>query len=475
MQRIEEFLTKIVGLGNTIFWDYILIYLLIGAGIYFTLRSNFVQLRLFPDMFRVLRDEADEMSGKRGTNSFQAFSISIASRVGTGNLTGVALAVAVGGPGAVFWMWVIAFIGMATAFIESTLAQVYKIPDKDGFRGGPAYYIEKALGQKWMAILFSLLIMISFGLIFNAVQANTISMAMEEAFDLDPVWTGIVLVILTSLIIFGGINRIAVVSGTLVPIMAIVYILVALYVVAINIGEVPGIFLTILTHAFGIEQVIGGSVGVAIMQGIKRGLFSNEAGMGSAPNAAATAGVNHPAKQGLVQSLAVFFDTIVICSCTAFSILLFEEYREVAEDGIQLTQAAFSAHIGAWASIYIAIVIFLLAFSSVIGNYYYGESNVDYLKSRGPWKTIYRLAVLGMVMFGSLASIDIVWSMADLFMALMAVVNLIAILLIGNVAFAVLKDYTRQRKQGVDPTFHISNVPGLKNVEWWGAQDKRKE
>lgn len=471
MQTIENILSDVISIGNTIFWDYILIYLLIGAGLYFTFRSGFVQFRLFPEMFKVLREESTE----KGTSAFQAFSISVASRVGTGNLTGVALAVAIGGPGAVFWMWLIAFIGMSTAFIESTLAQVYKIPDKDGFRGGPAYYIEKALGQKWMSVLFSILITITFGLVFNSVQANTIAQAVDEAFQIDPLWTGILLVVLTALVIFGGINRIAVISSTIVPIMAVVYIIFALYVVFTNISEVPAIFLSIFRHAFGFEQIAGGTIGMAMMQGIKRGLFSNEAGMGSAPNAAATAGVNHPAKQGLVQSLAVFFDTIIICSCTAFVILLFDEYTNVAETGIQLTQAAFQHHVGSFAPSMIALIIFLLAYSSVIGNYYYGESNVDYLKTKGPFKFLYRLTVLGMVLFGSIASLDLVWSMADLFMAMMAVVNLVAILLIGKIAFEVLKDYTKQKKQGKDPTFHISHVPGLKNVDWWGAQDKKNK
>ncbi|MFD2640063.1 alanine/glycine:cation symporter family protein [Piscibacillus salipiscarius] len=469
-----DFLSTVIKYGNTFFWDYILIYLLIGAGLYFTFFSKFAQFRLFPEMFKVIGEEAVEQSGKRGTNAFQAFSISIASRVGTGNLAGVALAVAIGGPGAVFWMWMIALIGMATAFIESTLAQVYKVPDKGGFRGGPAYYIEKALGQRWMAVLFSVLITMTFGLVFNAVQANTISEAVEKAFNIEHYVSGIVLVILAALIIFGGIKRIAVVSGTIVPIMAVIYIAVALVVVIMNITEVPRIFGMIFSHAFGLEQFVGGGVGAALMQGIKRGLFSNEAGMGSAPNAAATAGVSHPAKQGLVQSLAVFFDTIVVCSFTAFIILLYSDFASPTEDGIQLTQTALSAQIGDWATIFLAVTIFLFAFSSVIGNYYYGESNIDFLKNNKIWRNVYRFLVLGMVMFGALAKVDIVWSMADLFMAMMAVVNLIAILLLSKIAFAILKDYTKQRKEGKDPSFHVDNVPGLKNVEWWGAQDRDK-
>ncbi|WP_413775140.1 alanine/glycine:cation symporter family protein [Gracilibacillus pellucidus] len=472
---MELIASKIVEWGNSVLWDYVLIYLLIGAGLYFTLRSRFVQFRLFGDMFKVITEEATDQSGKRGTNAFQAFSITIASRVGTGNLAGVALAVAIGGPGAVFWMWIIAFIGMASAFIESTLAQVYKVPDKDGFRGGPAYYMEKALGQKWMGILFSILITITFGFIFNAVQANTISAAVEEAFHIDKVWTGIVLVVLAGLVIFGGIKRIANVAGVIVPIMAIIYMLVAFYVVIINITEIPHVFMLIINSAFGLEEVFGGGAGAAMMYGIRRGLFSNEGGMGSAPNAAATAGVNHPVKQGLVQSLAVFFDTIVICSLTAFIVILYDNVMNAPEDGIQLTQVALSSQVGEWASIFLAITIFFFAFSSVVGNYYYGETNVSFLSPKGIWLTIYRLAVLAMVMFGSMASIQLVWDMADLFMALMAVVNLVAILLLGKIALDVLQDYVGQRKQGKDPVFHYKNVKGLKNISWWGAQDEKKD
>ncbi|MFC4403640.1 alanine/glycine:cation symporter family protein [Gracilibacillus xinjiangensis] len=476
MEAIEKSLMDIIGWGNTILWDYLLIYLLLGAGIYFTISSKFVQFRLFGEMFKVIRGEAVEQSGKRGTNAFQAFSITIASRVGTGNLAGVALAVAVGGPGAVFWMWVVALIGMATAFIESMLAQVYKETEKDGFRGGPAYYMEKALGQKWLGILFSILITISFGFVFNALQANTISSAVEEAFDIPPMWTGIAIVILAGLVVFGGIKRIASVAGFIVPIMAIIYMLVAFYVIITNLSAIPDVFMLIFKNAFGgMETVYGGGAGAAMMYGIQRGLFSNEAGMGSAPNAAATAGVNHPVKQGLVQSLAVFFDTIVICSLTAFIVILYDNFYQSSQDGIQLTQVALSQHVGDWASIFIAITIFFFAFSSVIGNYYYGETNISFLNHKGIWLTVYRVFVLGMVMFGSLASIQLVWDMADLFMAMMAIVNLIAILLLSKIAIQVLQDYTRQKKQGIDPAFHYKNVKGLKNIAWWGAQDEKKE
>ncbi|WP_338029516.1 alanine/glycine:cation symporter family protein [Gracilibacillus alcaliphilus] len=471
---MEQALEGIISWTNAILWDYVLIYLLVGVGLYFTFRSKFVQFRLFGNMFRVITEQSVEKDGRKGTKAFQAFSITVASRVGTANLAGVAIAVAVGGPGAVFWMWLIALLGMASAFIESTLAQVYKVPDKEGFRGGPAYYMERALGQRWMGILFSILITVSFGFIFNAVQANTISAAMDQAFQINEVWTGIGLVVLTGLIIFGGIQRIATIAGIIVPIMAIIYILVGLYVVIINITEVPHVFMTIIRNAFGIEEFFGGGMGAAMMHGIRRGLFSNEAGMGSAPNAAATAGVSHPAKQGLVQSLAVFFDTLVICSITAFIVILYDNFATASEDGIQLTQIALSAHVGEWGSIFLAITLFLFAFSSVIGNYYYGETNISYLSANKLWLQAYRVFVLAMVLFGSLASIQIVWDMADTFMAMMAVVNLTAILLLSKVAMDVLQDYVKQKKAGKDPVFHYKNVKNLKNVSWWGAEDEQK-
>ncbi|TCT25087.1 AGCS family alanine or glycine:cation symporter [Melghiribacillus thermohalophilus] len=470
-EKLYSLLDSITSFGNDILWGYVLIFLLIGAGIYFTIRSKFVQFRLFKEMFRVIKEEAIEQSGSKGTSAFQAFSISIASRVGTGNLAGVALAIAVGGPGAVFWMWFIALIGAGSAFVESTLAQVYKVRDGDGFRGGPAYYMEKALGQKWMGILFSVLITLCFGLVFNAVQANTISMAFEEAFGANRALMGMILVIMTALIIFGGLKRIAKVAQVIVPVMAVVYLIVAFYVLVINITEIPALIALIVQHAFGLEQAVGGGIGAALMQGLKRGLFSNEAGMGSAPNAAATAGVSHPVKQGLVQTLAVFTDTLLICSATAFMILLYSDYTMASQDGIQLTQAALSAHIGEWAAVFVAIAIFLFAFSSVIGNYYYGETNVEFMKDSNMWLQVYRFAVLGMVMFGSMAKIQLVWDMADLFMAMMAIVNLIAILLLGKIAFAVLQDYIEQRKQGKDPVFYASRIKELKNVEWWTEQE----
>lgn len=465
MDAILDALTWIVDEGNNLLWTYILIALLLGLGVYFTIRTKFVQVRLFGEMFRVISEKKD---GEKGVSAFQAFTISTASRVGTGNITGVALAVAIGGPGAVFWMWMVALIGMATAFIESTLAQVYKVRDGEQFRGGPAYYMEKALGNRKLGIVFAILLTLAFGFIFNSVQSNTIAQSFGDVFNI-PDWTvGLGLVLLAAVVIFGGVKRIAKVTQVVVPVMAILYLLVAIYIVIMNITEIPAVFMLIIENAFGLEEAVGGGIGAAIMQGVRRGLFSNEAGMGSVPNAAASANVSHPAKQGLVQSLGVFFDTIVICSATAFIIILADLYNTSEQEGILLTQASLGVHVGDWAPYFLAVAILFFAFSSIIGNYYYGETNIEFINADSGWLTAYRFGVLAMVMFGALAQVSLVWNMADLFMGLMAVLNLVVIALLGNTAFKVLDDYTKQRKAGKNPEFYAKDIPGLKNTECWG-------
>lgn len=465
MDAILDALTWIVDEGNNLLWTYILIALLLGLGVYFTIRTKFVQVRLFGEMFRVISEKKD---GEKGVSAFQAFTISTASRVGTGNITGVALAVAIGGPGAVFWMWMVALIGMATAFIESTLAQVYKVRDGEQFRGGPAYYMEKALGNRKLGIVFAILLTLAFGFIFNSVQSNTIAQSFGDVFNI-PDWTvGLGLVLLAAVVIFGGVKRIAQVTQVIVPVMAILYLLVAIYIVIMNITEIPAVFMLIIENAFGLEEAVGGGIGAAIMQGVRRGLFSNEAGMGSVPNAAASANVSHPAKQGLVQSLGVFFDTIVICSATAFIIILADLYNTSEQEGILLTQASLGVHVGDWAPYFLAVAILFFAFSSIIGNYYYGETNIEFINAHSGWLTAYRFGVLAMVMFGALAQVSLVWNMADLFMGMMAVLNLVVIALLGNTAFKVLDDYTKQRKAGKNPEFYAKDIPGLKNTECWG-------
>ena len=469
-----EVLNNIVNVIKEYLWGYILVVMLIVLGIYFSFKTNFVQFRQFKEMFRLLGDGIGSGDKKEGKiSSFQAFCISTASRVGTGNIAGIAIAIVAGGPGAIFWMWLIALIGSASSFVESTLAQIYKIKDGKTFRGGPAYYMEKALNKRWMGVTFSVLITLCFAFIFNAVQANTVSLAFNSAFGIERLTMGIILSVLTALVIFGGVHRIAKISEIIVPIFAVLYILVALFIVGKNITLMPSVLKDIFTSAFGLREASVGSLGGIILVGIKRGLFSNEAGMGSAPNAAATADVTHPVKQGLIQSLGVFTDTIIICSCTAFMVLLYKDYQTVGLTGIELTQAALSYHIGSIGYIFIAVCIFLFAFSSIVGNYYYGESNLEFIFSNKIVLNIFRTIVVGMVMFGSLAKIQIVWDLADLFMGLMAIINLIAIALLGKYAFAALKDYESQKKAGIkDPVFDPSKIEGLENVTEWNNKLK---
>ncbi len=462
-------INTIINTTNDILWGNVLIVLLIVLGIYFTWRTGFVQFTYLKEMFTLLGDGIGKNSKKhKGVSSFQAFCISTASRVGTGNIAGIAIAIVMGGPGSVFWMWLIALIGAASAFIESTLAQIYKVKDKDAYRGGPAYYMEKGLGKRWLGILFAGLITVTFGLIFNAVQANTITTAFSNAFHINKVVMGIMISLVTAVVIFGGIKRIAKVTEILVPFFAVGYILVALIVILLNIKELPGVIALIFQNAFGLREMAVGGIAGTILYGAKRGLFSNEAGMGSAPNAAATAHVSHPVKQGLIQALGVFVDTIVICSCTAFIILLSGDYMNSSLTGIELTQAALTSQFGVFGKYFIALCIVLFAFSSIIGNYYYGQSNIEFIKANKLWLMIYRISVIAMVMFGSLVEVAIVWNLADLFMGFMAIINLIAITLLCHIAVGCLKDYKAQKKAGIeDPIFKASSIKGLKNTTEW--------
>ncbi|ROO27220.1 alanine/glycine:cation symporter family protein [Salinisphaera orenii] len=459
-------------------WSYILFYLLFGAGIAFTVLTRFMQFRLFAHMARIT---FDMRSSEKGVSSFQALSTSLAARVGTGNLAGVALALWVGGPGAVFWMWMTALVGLATTFIECTLGQVYKIHYADGvYRGGPAYYIERALGQRWMSILFAIFLIIAYGFAFSGAQANTIAKGMEGAFDV-PTWaTGIALVVLAGIVVYGGLRSIARVAEKIVPLMAIGYFLVAIYVLIANYSEVPGMLWLIVQSAFGFGPAVGGAVGytikVAMENGVKRGLFSNEAGMGSTPNAAATADVNHPAAQGLVQSFGVVIDTLIICSCTAVVILLSGVYDQMlagnggddSMQGIKLTQDAMADHLGAFGVGFIAIAILFFAYTSILANFAYSEINLEYLAGKHAKKAVavLRPAVLAMVMIGSVATLGFVWDFADLAMGLMATTNLIAILCLTPIALRVLADYERQRRQGIaEPVFDRKVLKNPDQVE----------
>ena len=474
---MNELITSI----NDAIWSYVLIVALVGCGLWFTWRTRFVQFRMVGEMVRLLTDSAidtvetqvkeREAEGKRKQiSSFQAFAVSVATRVGTGNLAGVASAIAIGGPGAVFWMWIIALIGSSTAFVESTLAQLFKQKHKDSYIGGPAYYIQRGMHMRWMAILFAVLITCQFGLSNNSIQANTICGAMQEAFGWSPIWVGALLAALGLFIVFGGIQRIAQVSAVLVPVMAIGYIVLALVIIVMNIGLIPHVMKVIVLDAFGIQQIAGGGIGTTVMYGIKRGLFSNEAGEGSAPNVAATASVTHPVKQGLIQALGVFTDTLLVCSCTAFIILISGLYQIPELNGIALTQSALQSEVGSAGPIFVAIAIFLFAFSSIIGNYYYGEANIRFITSNTKVMTIYRIFSAGvMVIFGAMASFELVWNIVDFFMALLTACNLTAIIFLGRYAFRLLDDYRKQKKQGIkEPVFHRSQFPELEHeLECW--------
>ena len=467
-----ETLNSIVGQINTVLWSYVLIALLILSGLLYTIRTGFAQGRLLGDMVALitgklssLRDGEKKVAGQ--VTGFQAFCIAVASHVGTGNLAGVAIAVAVGGPGALFWMWVIALLGGATSLIENTLAQTYKVKEGNGFRGGPSYYMEKALGQKTLGYIFSVIVIVTFAFVFNTVQANTIAQAFETTFNMSSVVAGVILAALTALIIFGGLNRIANVVSFMVPIMAIGYVIVALYVLIVNAVHIPALFMSIIEAAFGIKQAVGGAIGVAMLQGIKRGLYSNEAGMGSAPNAAATSNVSHPVKQGLLQAFGVFVDTILICSATGFIVLLYPEYNTIGEKGIKLTQLALSHSVGAWGAGFITLCIFLFAFSSLVGNYYYGEANLEFLTKSKTSMLVFRVLTVACVYLGSVASLGLVWDIADVSMGIMALMNIVVIAILSPKAIAIINDYIKQRKEGKNPVFRAKDIPGLENTECW--------
>ncbi|OOF11500.1 sodium:alanine symporter family protein [Salinivibrio proteolyticus] len=453
---------------NDLIWGSVLIYVLIGGGVFFSLKLGGIQFRHFSHMFSVMRHSRRRDSS--GISSFQALCTGLAARVGTGNMAGVAVALSLGGPGAIFWMWLMAFLGMATAFAESTLAQVYKVRDPDGyFRGGPAYYMEHGLGMRWMGILFSLLLILAFGLVFNSVQANSISQAAQVAFGWPPAYVGAGLALVSGLIIYGGLRQIARTAEVLVPVMALLYLSLACYVMLTNIEQVPAVISLVVKSAFGLHEAASGALGYTLaqgmIQGIKRGLFSNEAGMGSAPNAAASATPYppHPVSQGYVQMLGVFVDTLVICTATVAIILLSGEYIPGGEvTGVELTQRALSAQVGDWGEQFVAVAIFFFAFTSIIANYSYAETNLLFINGRlRPALPYFRALVLGMVMFGALAELPLVWTLADASMGMMALVNMIAILLLSGIVKRLAADYHTQRSLGRVPVFDSRRFPEL--------------
>ena len=461
------FFNDVITFLNGILWGYVLIYLLLGVGVYFTIRSRFVQVRLLGQSIREMRGGFVAKDG--GISPFQAFATGLASRVGTGNIAGVAIAISLGGPGAIFWMWITALVGMASSVMECSLAQLYKEPHGDKtFRGGPAYYIQRGLGNRKLGIAFALALILCFGLVFNAVQTNSIAVVASSTYGI-PVWViGLVLVGISAPVIWGGVRSVAVLAGVLVPIMAVLYLLLTGYVVIEHITEIPSIVLLIIKSAFGLQEAAGGFTGVAVSQamsmGIKRGLFSNEAGMGSAPNAAATATAGHPVGQGLLQMLGTFVDTIVVCTATAVMIIASGVYTaETAGIGARLTQAALEAEVGVFGKHFLAVGIFFFGFSSIIGNYAYAEGNVDFIRRSPVVLLVFRLMVLGMVFFGAVGSVPMIWNLADLSQGIMALINLVAILLLGGVAVKLLKDYESKSGGDTPPKFHADDLPELKD------------
>ncbi|WP_020700524.1 alanine/glycine:cation symporter family protein [Selenomonas bovis] len=454
---------------NDVLWSYVLIVVLIACGLYFTFATRFVQVRMLPEMLRLLTEGIGKQTEGHAISSFQAFCVSTASRVGVGNIAGVAIAIVTGGPGAVFWMWLIAFIGCATGFVESTLAQIYKLPRGNGkFHGGPAYYIKNALHQPGVAKLFALLISVTFGLVYVSVQANTIALS-AQTIGIDPAITAAFLCIFTALVICGGMHRIAKVTEFLVPIMAGLYLLVALVIILLHLSEVPAMFALIFHDAFSPQAAVGGGLGTAMITGIKRGLFSNEAGEGSVPNAAATAAVTHPVKQGLVQSFGVYVDTWIVCSATAFIILLTGQYTIGGEcTGIALAQASLASVFGSLAPAAVSLMILLFAFSSIVGNYYYGEINIAFFDGNTRrYLAVFRICVVLMVLFGSLATLQLVWNLADLFMGLLCLTNLYAITRLAPYARRALRDYQEKRARSEDPSFAASDIELTDGIYAW--------
>ncbi|MGA1933357.1 alanine/glycine:cation symporter family protein [Arcobacter sp. YIC-464] len=457
---------------NNLIWGNILIYLLPALGIFFTVTSRFVQFRYFFKMFRVLRDTVHDKEGH--ISSFQALMLSVAGRVGGGNIAGVAVAITLGGPGAVFWMWVIGLIGMSTSFFECSLAQLYK--EKDGqdscvYRGGPAYYVTKALGQRWLGVIISVLLMITFGFAFNATQSFIISTSFESSFDI-PTWvTGFVVTLIFAAAIFGGVKRITKFSEVIVPVMAVGYLLIAIVVIALNLEKIPGLFNMIVTEAFNPSSAIGGGIGAVILQGAKRGMFSNEAGLGSAPNVAAVAYVAHPVQQGIVQSFSVFIDTIILCSCTAFIILLSGVYVPGQEgvQGVLLTQNALIEHIGPFGGYFVTVALFLFGLSSMLYNYYLAENSLNFFsKGNTSLFNAFRVLCVALIVWGSFQDLGSIFSFADLSMGLLAVINLVVIAILYKPVLRLIKGYDRQLKEGRKPVLRYNDYQEFKiDKETW--------
>ncbi|QQE74777.1 alanine:cation symporter family protein [Brevibacillus composti] len=472
---------------NDIIWSQALIYLCLGVGLFYSIATRFMQIRHLKDMFKLM---FEGKSSEAGVSSFQALSMALSGRVGTGNIAGVATAIAYGGPGAVFWMWVMAFLGASSGFVEATLGQVYKTKHQGLFRGGPSFYIEKGLKMKWYALLFAIVTVIATGVLLPGVQANSIASGMENAFGISPMVTGIFLAAVLGLIIFGGVKRIANVAQVVVPFMALGYIVVALIIVLLNISQLPSMIALIFKSAFGAEAAFGGILGAAIMWGVKRGIYSNEAGQGTAPHAAAAAEVSHPAKQGIVQAFSVYVDTLFVCSATAFMILITGMYNVTPENGAPIvnnlgdmepgpgyTQQAVEAVMPGFGAPFVAIALLFFAFTTIMAYYYMAETNLTYLngKVRRIWSEhALKIVIMAVVIYGSVKSAGLAWTLGDIGVGSMAWLNIIAIILLTKPALKVLKDYEEQRKAGKDPVFDPVKL-GIENADFWEKEYKPED
>ncbi|NDV14155.1 alanine/glycine:cation symporter family protein [Crenobacter caeni] len=474
-------MNEIVNAINGVIWSPALIYLCLGVGLYFSLRGRFLQVRHFGEMIRLM---FDGKSSDAGVSSFQALAMTLAGRVGTGNIAGVATAITFGGPGAVFWMWMVAFLGASSAFVESTLGQIYKEKLDGEYRGGPAFYIEKGLGVKWYAWVFAVVTIFACGVLLPGVQANSIAAGLQGALGIDANVTAALLAVLLAFIIFGGLKRIAKFAELVVPFMALGYIIVACVIIALNVHMLPDVLALIFKSAFGMEAGFGAILGLAIQWGVKRGVYSNEAGQGTGPHASSAAAVSHPAKQGLVQAFSVYIDTLFVCSATAFMLLITGQYNVQGPDGQALytgiagvaagpgyVQTAMEHIMPGFGSLFVATALFFFAFTTIVAYYYIAETNIAYInrKVHRPWLMfVLKLAILASTVYGTVKTADLAWGLGDIGVGLMAWLNIAAILLLQKPAFVALRDYEAQRAQGLDPVFHPEKL-GIKNADYWAG------
>jgi alanine or glycine:cation symporter, AGCS family len=477
---LESFVNSL----NGILWSAPVIYTLLGVGLIFSIMTRFLQVRHIKEMVRLM---FEGKSSKAGVSSFQALTIALSGRVGTGNIAGTATAIAMGGPGAVFWMWAIAFIGASSAFVESTLAQIYKVKQDGQYRGGPAYYIEKGIGIKWFAVLFSVSALLAMSVLMPGIQANSIASGLNNAFGMSPVITGLIIVLLLGLIIFGGVKRIATVAQYVVPFMALAYILVSFIIVIMNLSELPGVFKLIFESAFALDSAFGGIVGMAISWGVKRGIYSNEAGQGTGAHAAAAAEVSHPAKQGLVQAASVYIDTLLVCSATAFMILFTGMYNTAnpaggfitenlkgVEAGPGFTQAAVDTVLPGFGAGFVAVALFFFAFTTIMAYYYMAETNIAYLargKNSKVAMFLLKVVILAATFWGAVKTAELAWALGDVGLGIMVWINMIAIVILAKPALLALKDYEEQKRQGLDPVFNSKKL-GIKNADYWETEYK---